>query len=387
MIYQKDERKSQVWLCGAHFTNDIYTGLLNPIMPFIAEQAQISMPIATIILSCSHIFASILQPLFGFFADNMRKRALIFWGLVLSSIFITLVPTTTNIATMIGCIILGSLGSSLFHPQSLGFVLEFSKSNSVKNMGIFMACGTLGFSLGPLISSVTAQYFGLSKTPLLAVLGLLWAPSMFLCVPKFVTDKIKASTFGLKQAFTDILSNRKLNILNIIAMAKSLVTTSCSILLPFLWKSMGYTKSQIGIALSLFLFLGGIASLISPRIEHKIGTSTVFYISMITTFPLMILFALTYKTSPVISFIAYATMGFITMFATPITMSMAQKVLPQYKSIIGGFINGFSWGVVALAMSAIGYIAQATSIVPVLVTLSFIPVICSTLVKHLFVEN
>lgn len=80
-------------------------------------------------------------------------------------------------------------------------------------------------------------------------------------------------------------------------------------------------------------------------------------------------------------------MGFVTMFATPITMSMAQKVLPQYKSIIGGFINGFSWGIVAIAMSIIGYIAQATSIVPVLVILSIIPAVCSYLVQYLFPKN
>ena len=80
-------------------------------------------------------------------------------------------------------------------------------------------------------------------------------------------------------------------------------------------------------------------------------------------------------------------MGFVTMFATPITMSMAQKVLPQYKSIIGGFINGFSWGIVAIAMSVIGYIAQATSIVPVLVVISLIPAICSVMVKYLKTDN
>lgn len=74
------------------------------------------------------------------------------------------------------------------------------------------------------------------------------------------------------------------------------------------------------------------------------------------------------------------------MFATPVTMSLAQNVLPQYKSIIGGFINGFSWGVVAIAMTIIGYVAQATSIVPVLVVLSAIPAICSCLVKYLFKE-
>ena len=94
----------------------------------------------------------------------------------------------------------------------------------------------------------------------------------------------------------------------------------------------------------------------------------------------------TYKTMPIVSFVVFAIMGFITMFATPVTMSLAQNVLPQYKSIIGGFINGFSWGVVAIAMTIIGYVAQATSIVPVLVVLSAIPAICSYLVKYLFKE-
>ena len=80
-------------------------------------------------------------------------------------------------------------------------------------------------------------------------------------------------------------------------------------------------------------------------------------------------------------------MGFVTMFATPITMSMAQKVLPQYKSIIGGFINGFSWGIVAIAMTIIGFVAQSTSIMSVLVIISIIPAVFSVFVKYLFQEE
>lgn len=75
------------------------------------------------------------------------------------------------------------------------------------------------------------------------------------------------------------------------------------------------------------------------------------------------------------------------MLAQPVTMVMAQGVLPQYKSIIGGFINGFSWGVVAIFMSAIGFVAQAKGIMPVLVTISVIPVIFSSLVKYLFEDQ
>ena len=387
MIYQKEERKPQIWFCGGHFINDIYTGFLNPIMPFIAEQVKISMPVATIILSSSHIFSSLLQPFFGFFADNMRKRALIFWGLICTAIFISIAPAINNLAIMIICIILGSLGSSLFHPQSLGLISKFSTSDTVRNMGIFIAFGTLGFSLGPLLSSTIAQYFGLDKMPFLAVLGIFWALLMFKMVPKFSITAEKKGELNFIKAIKDILSNKQLNILNIIALLKSLVQTSCSILLPFLWKSMGYSKFQIGLAMFCFIFLGGISSLISPKLEKKIGTANVFYFSMIMTFPMMILFMITYKTHPTISFIIYALTGFVTMFATPITMSMAQKVLPQYKSIIGGFINGFSWGVVAIAMSVIGYIAQATSIVPVLVVISLIPAICSVMVKYLKTDN
>lgn len=387
MIYDDKERKTQIWFCGGHFINDIYTGFLNPIMPFIAEQVKISMPIATIILSCSHIFSSLLQPFFGFFADKIRKRALIFWGLIFTSFFISFAPASNHIWQMVLFIMLGSLGSSLFHPQSLGLISKFSTSNIVKNMGIFIACGTLGYSMGPLFSSGIAQYFGLEKMPYLSILGIFWALIMFNCVPKFSTEKNAKQDLKFIKSLKDILSNRKLNILNIIAMLKSLMTTACSILLPFLWKSQGYSKFQIGLALFSFIFAGGIASLLSPKFEQKIGTKNVFYFSMITTLPLMILFMITYKTMPVVSFIIFAITGFVTMFATPITMSMAQNILPQYKSIIGGFINGFSWGVVAILMSITGYIAQQISIVPVLVTISVIPALCSYMVKYLFNET
>ncbi|MBP3821619.1 MFS transporter [bacterium] len=387
MLYNKEERRPQIWFSAGHFINDIYTGFLNPIMPFIAERISISMPVATIILSCSHIFSSLFQPIFGYFADNMRKRALIFWGLIFTSIFISLAPTSNNIWLMILFIVLGSLGSSLFHPQSLGLISKFTTSDLSRNIGIFIACGTIGFSMGPLFSSAIAQYLGLSKMPILSIIGVFWAFMMFKMVPKFSNTASTKPHINLLEAFKDILSNRKLNILNLIALLKSLIQTSCSILLPFLWKSEGYTQFEIGSSLFAFLLFGGIASFLSPKFEKKIGTANVFYISMITTCPLMLLFMFTYKTAPVLSFVIYAIMGFVTMFATPVTMSMAQSVLPQYKSIIGGFINGFSWGIVAVAMSIIGYIAEATSIVPVLVVISFIPALCSFTVKFLFKET
>ena len=381
-------KKAIVWLCGGHFINDIYTGVLNPIMPFIAAKIGITMAIATIILTVSHIFSSLLQPLFGYFADNIVKRSFIFWGLILSSIFIPLSALAHNPFILVLFIIFGSIGSSLFHPQALGFASRFAeKGNAGKSMAVFVAMGTLGYSFGPIISSAITQFLGMPRMPLMTIFGILWALLMFAFVPKLSLSEPVRPKIDFKTAFKRILTNRKLNILNIIAMLKTMIMSACFILLPFLWKNMGYKPFYIGMALFMFIFAGGIGSLISSNLEKRIGAANVFYISMISTMPLMFLFIFTCSSHPTMSLIVFVIMGFITMMATPVTMVMAQNVIPEYKSIISGFINGFSWGIVAIAMSLLGFIAEKFGITNVLLFVSVIPAVCSVLIKELFKEN
>lgn len=368
-----NEQKPHIWLDGAHFINDVYTGMLNPIMPFIALKLGISMAVATVVLSVSHICSSLLQPVFGFFADNILKRVFIFWGLIFTAVFISFAPGVDNIQLLVLFIVLGSLGSSLFHPQALGFSVRFACADAGKSMGTFIALGTFGYSLGPIVSAFVTQFSGLQNMPYLAVFGVVWALLMFKFVPKISRNAELKTHSEFAQAFGEIFSNSKLKLLILISVLKSLITTSTAILLPFLWRDLGYLPFTIGTALFAFSFMSGIGSFISRDIEKRIGSMKVFYFSMISTLPLMILFALTYKTLPLVSFAIFALMGLCTAMAMPVTMVMAQSVLPQYKSIIGGFINGFSWGIIAIAMSALGFIAQAKGIIPVLLVVAFIP--------------
>lgn len=379
---KKCTNKPLIWLSSAHFINDVYTGMLNPIMPFIALKLGISMAIATIIVSLSHIFASLLQPIFGFFADNITRRAFIFWGLIATSLFISLAPSANHVFTLLIFIIFGSLGSSFFHPQALGLAVRFSTGDMVKNMGIFIGLGTLGYSFGPIVSAAVAQFVGLHSMPFLAIPGIVVAALMFYFVPKISSGENVKKHSDFINAFKEIFSNRRLNILNIIAILKTLVTTSSSILLPFLWRNMGYKPFKIGVALFAFSFAAGIGSFISKNVENKLGAKFVLAFSMISTFPLMILFALMHKMFPQVTFVVFVLMGFCTGMAMPVTMVMAQSTLPQYKSIIGGFINGFSWGVVAIALSVIGFIAQAKGIIPVLIVITLIPAVLSYFVLN-----
>lgn len=379
---QKNKR-AMGWLTTAHLANDMYSGFLNPIMPFLAAKIGFSMVVATLIMSIAQICASFIQPIFGFFADNILKRVFVFWGLIFGSLFIPLGTNSPNVFLLTVCVILGNLGGSFFHPQALGYISKFSNTNFAQNMGIFITAGTVGFSLGPIISGCAMQSFGLEKIPYLSIFGIVIALSMFHFVPKISDSNIALKRKKFKKSFLDILSNKNMLILINVSVAKTLMANSCLILFPFLWKDMGYSPSYIGFALFGFLFAGGVASMLSSRIERKIGAKTVFYISLTATLPLTGLFALLYKTHPGIAFAVFVLTGFVAMLAQPVMLVMAQQILPDYKSIVSGFINGFSWGLVAIALTLVGFFAQKFGIAKIVFIVSFIPVFMSYLVRFL----
>ena len=383
-INVEQSKKALLWLCMAHFACDVYTGFLNPIMPFIAAKLGFSMAVAAVLISISHICSSMLQPIFGFFADNILKRFFVFWGLLLVSIFIPFTPNAPNIPLLLLFMILGSLGGSFFHPQATGFTNIFSSNcDCSENMGKFISLGSAGFAFGPLIAALITQVLGLGMISWTSIMGLALAAMMFIFVPKLSLTEKKPEHKEFLKSFREILSNRQIDLLMVVSMMKSLVTNSCCILLPFLWKGMGYQPFYIGFALFLFVFAGAIGSFVSPKLEKRLGSKPVIYISMCATFPMIVAFALTYKLHSIISVLIFAVTGFTTMLAQPVVIVWAQKTLPQYRSITAGFINGFCWGVVALCMSFLGAIAQKFGIMPVLVTLSIIPVISSYFVKNL----
>ena len=168
---------------------------------------------------------------------------------------------------------------------------------------------------------------------------------------------------------------------------KALISSSCAILLPFLWKDYGHDAFYIGTALFFFMLAGGIGSLLSNRVEKIMGTKQIIYFSMLSMPVLMSIFVFTYKTLPILALCDFVLMAFVLMLATPITMVLAQKELPQYKSIIGGFLNGFCWGFVGVLLSGMGFLAQKFGVLQMLFIAGIIPAFCAYFVKYLKVSE
>lgn len=370
-----------------HFIIDAYSGFLNPIMPFIAAKIGITMAVATVLISISNLTSSLSQPFFGYIADKWQRRFFIFWGMLMASLFLSFLGIAHNIWTLALCIILGHMGVAFFHPQASSIVYSYSKTTECsKDISVFIAMGTFGFALGPAISSGITQHFGLEKLPFACFLGIIMAFVLLKNIPKLSTIEIEKPKVSVLGALKAILKNKPVSILVGASIVKSFVVSSFPIILPFYWKSIGYSVANIGVILLVFMLAGALGVMTSPLLEKKVGIKNVFYISLMSVAPLGFVFYLS-KGDGILALVSFFLIGYVSLLASPVNMALAQKLMPEFKSMISGFIGGFSWGVIGILLPVISLLAEKTGFMNILFLMTLIPLMFAYFIKYLPEEN
>ena len=372
------------YLAAGHFTVDTYSGFLNPIMPFIAAKIGIGIAVTTMLMSISYLLSSLMQPLFGFLSDKYKRRFFIITGLILISIFNPMTGVATVPWALGLFILLGNLGNGFFHPQATGFTFIFSNGEESRRMGIFLTMGTLGFAFGPFLASSIVKYFGLEKLPYTSLLGVILAILFFKYIPKISdNNNLEGNKVSLRNALKEILSSGVTRILIGLSMIKSLVSIVYCLLLPFLWKQIGYGVFEIGVIISLYTLAGAIATYVSPKLENKIGTKRVFILSLVLIAPITAIMFLTLHSIPILSISMFVLLGFVAFLSSTLNTVLAQRLHPNIKSMVSGFVNGFSWGAVGVLLSFFGYIAQKIGIIWLLNAISLIPLVYTLVILNI----
>ena len=93
------------------------------------------------------------------------------------------------------------------------------------------------------------------------------------------------------------------------------------------------------------------------------------------------------KGTGIIGFISFILIGYVSLLASPVNMALAQRLMPEFKSMISGFIGGFSWGVIGLILPLISLLAEKTGIMNILLAMTFIPFVFSYFIKYLPEKN
>jgi len=369
----KPNKKAVAILSVGHMVNDIYGGFVTPVMPVIAAKLNISLGIVGLILSISSFSSSILQPLFGYISDILARRFFIFAGILLSALLISLIGYSNNVFVLGLLVFFGSMGVGLFHPQATALAAHFSGREINNLMGFFIASGTIGFALGPFLSSFLVSNFGLKSTTFAVLPGLIIFFLMYKILPK-VPVKVEIPSF------TDLISTminfkKNLLILSFISMVRSLSVMSFTVFMPFLWKEHNYSTLIIGILIGMFSLFGGIASYIGGKLNNYVGEKFILFISLLPGVPCLFGSLYFLDKIPQLSFILFVLSGFILTFSTSVNMVIAQKAAPENMGTVSGIIGGFSWGIAGLILTPIGFLSTKYGVANVLAFIAFVPIL------------
>lgn len=379
----KPNIKATSLLSLGHVTVDTYGGFITPLLPFIATKLGVSIAIISMILSISHLASSIMQPVFGYISDSMTKRFFIFWGLIFASCFFSMIGVVNNPILLGAFVVLGALGVGFYHPQATAMLAFHSGGEINKFMGIFTACGTIGYALGPVVSSNIVEHMGLESTPVAILPGILIAFALYKFLPKIPADYKKEHKSKFTEVIGAIFKNKILVILTLVSIIKALVVMGFTLYMPFLWKDQGYSVAKIGAAVASFSALGGIGSFFGGQLANLIGRKKVFLLSLLPILPTALVSLHYVEINPVLSFVLFASIGFWAMLSVSVNIIMAQMALPEYKGMISGVIGGFSWGLMGVMLTPLGILAEKFGVVTILSVLAVIPFIGALLIKGL----
>src|ERR1700750_2167839 len=166
------DRRSMAVLSLGHLCVDLCQGVLPALLPFLIAAHHWSYGQGWALVLAARVSSSITQPLFGHLSDGRSLPWLMPGGVALAAIGISLAGVSGDYWLTFGVVVASGLGVAAFHPEASRFANYVAGARRATAMSFFSVGGNAGLALGPATVTPLALAFGLSGTPLVAVLPL-----------------------------------------------------------------------------------------------------------------------------------------------------------------------------------------------------------------------
>ena len=354
---------------------DLYGSFLAPLQPFLIQRHQLTLTKAGLLVSLYSISASLLQPVYGYWADRLGRRFFVMLAPLFASVFMTLLPFSSNYGMLMMFLFIAGIGVAAFHPQASSLSHAVSGNRKGLGMSLFISGGNIGTAIGPLYLIFFIHQFGLDSIYLAAIPGIALTLLLLFYCPEMPKQK---STLRLSEMFQQLRhSAGALSALYGIVVLRTLVQLSFITFVPVLLSQMGLSAIYIGAAVTCLTGFGALGGLAGGFLYDRIGGRNLFLLSSMLS-PLFLFLAVTVTTPAGI--LLYAGLaGFFVMMTIPVSVLMGQSIAPHAISTVSSLMMGFGWGVGGMLVPVVGRLADLTSIQETLRILAFVPILYGVL--------
>lgn len=342
-------------LAAGHFTVDMYSGMLPVLFPEFRDTFDLSLGTVGLVALAYTGMASVSQPIFGMVADRFGTRltgVAQVWTSVLFAI-LGFVPSFPLLLLFAG---LAGLGSGWFHPfgaLNASAVIQERKRNTA--MSMYIAGGTIGVALGPLIGAALVSLFGLRGLGFMVIPGTVIG-SWLLLAMRDVAVKGRGATVSESTMARRAVPFAVLAVVVGVMMLRQIPTIGVESFIPSWYKDMGYSASFYSALATTLVLATAVGALGVGTLADRYGRRAVMLGTMILTVPAVWAFT---EFPGKWAFVSGACIGFLAASTSPILLVMAQQLMRGRAGAASGLILGLGFISGAIATPVFGSIADA----------------------------
>jgi MFS transporter, FSR family, fosmidomycin resistance protein len=361
------DKRRLATLSAGHGAVDLSQGAVPALLPFLIAARGMSLGSATALLTAATIGSSIVQPLFGLWADRLATPLLLPGGLALAGIGLGAVGWCDSYVLLALALFVSGLGVAAFHPEGARLAGAASGDERATGMSYFSVGGNLGFALGPLLAAPIVGLAGLHATPLLAIPGVAMAVvtarrlkglAGATALPEHHDAEPKTTPPAAWWPFTRLVTA---------AVSRTAAFFALQAFIP-VWviHHLGGSSGGGDAILAVMLVFGALGTLIGGRCADRFGRRSVLVTAMA---PLAVLLLILPHVGLIPFIVVVALVGLAVDGPFSTTVVLGQEYLPGRHGLASGITLGLAIGIGGLIAAGLGALADATSLATTLAIL------------------
>ena len=350
---QPEQKKFQteqvLTIVTGHFFHDSYSAFLAPLLPYLREKLSINYEQAGL-LGLVFSLPGLLNPFIGLLADKISLRYFVIFTPAITGTLMSSLGLAPSYLALIFILIATGISVASFHAPAPAMVAEISGNRIGTGMGIFMAGGELGRTIGPLVLAYGIEWFGLAGIWRLAVIGWIVSAVLF-----FRLRKIPASTKP-KGFLPWAKAKRIFPVLAILVIGRTFMRGAISTFLPtYLVDIFGTSEKYAAFSFSILQAAGVIGVLLVGHFSDRIGRKSLLFF-LLTASPI-ILFLLTISPEQFVIPLL-VLLGFSALSVMPILLAIVQEQFSDNRALANGSFLALNFVSSAVGIWLLGGIAQ-----------------------------
>ena len=344
-----------VILLVSHVTVDTYSNLVPASLGIIEKTFQLTREQAAWLLGVGSLSSGLAQPIFAWLSDWSNSRVFGGIGIALAAVFICSLGFANSAFGVFAIYILGMIGVGMFHPIAASTIGQVAFERRSLAVSMFFVAGMLGGIIGAVIGSRLIAHWGLSSLLWFIVPGLVVAAILHLNISGISHRPHEfhetAQTIGQRRQrwwhvfmlYVAAAIRFSVN-MALVYLFVRLVESRVALSFPELSvtevaKRAAPTVGTLNGFMTAGMATGGLmaGTLIKPgREKWPLALAPLLFAPAIAFMPLV-------PTAIGGLFTFLAGMGFASM--VPVTLSLAQRLLPERTSLASGLMLGGAWAV------------------------------------------